>query len=297
MENSESAHMVSGPLPGGNGDSVGHVETIGADANMIMELNAISTLLAGLTSRLGAIEVMPPKSTQRAYKSLIDIAIELLRILFGGWAPLAFLLVILFQTPIRAILNTLPAKLQAASEIQVGSVSLKTTIQNEALRVGAVDLSKTIPNLSSSAIDLLLQAPRRPDQKNLISYTPNSSGDYEDVAFPSDSLTENLSELQTAGLAQIRVEVPGALHEADINGNGLKKLGDDFRQKYPGKPSSESWSGSDQSWWAPTVPAPKGSLPLATWSLTDKGAQAVDIILKSVSAELAPMARDNVSAK
>jgi len=165
-------------------------------------------------------------------------------------------------------------------------VSFKSTIENEALRAGAVDLSKTIPNLSSPAIDLLLQAPRKPDQKSLVSYTPNSKGDYEQVSFPSASLIKSLSELEGAGLAQI-LNFPSSAPPRTTTIDDFKKLEEDFRRKYPGRIQSESWDSAGQSWWKPTVPAPKGSLPITSWSLTEKGTQAVSIILKSVAAELA----------
>ena len=191
---------------------------------------------------------------------------------------------ILFYSPLREALNLIPEKVRLADEIQVAGVSLKSTIKKEALRVGAIDLSETIPRLSSPSIDLLLRAPRSPNSESLISYTPDSAGNYESTRFPSEPMIRSMTELQQAGL--IRIQAGFRPLQNFIDGQALGKLSQDFRRKYPGR--EEPSTNLDRLDWRLDRPAPKGSLPMLTWELTDRGSQAVEIILKAVSAELSP---------
>jgi hypothetical protein len=205
--------------------------------------------------------------------------IDFFKVLFGGWPALGFLFLVLFYSPLREALNAIPAKVKSAQEIGVLGVSLKSSIQVEAARLGANSLSETIPRLSSGAIEVLLRAPKDPE--SLVSFTPGEQMAFVEIHFPSQAAIDVLSELQTQGLINIETE------SRQLSGTGIRQMIDEFCQAHPGREETSFISG--RTTWKANTPLPsKTKIPILTWELTDLGKKAVEIILRAVSSELAP---------
>lgn len=248
------------------------------DAAGSVELLGITLALRDFSQRLLSLEDKLGKNRDSGSNIKTNF-IEFCKVVFGGWPALGFLFLLLFYSPLREALNAIPAKVKAAQEIGVLGVSLKSSIQVEAARLGANNLSETIPRLSSAAIELLLRAPK--DTGSLISYSPNDQRQYVAIHFPSSSVIDSMSELQPQGLIDVETEA------GQVSGLNTRKLIDDFRRMHPG--SEEPSFVSGRITWKPKTPLPRDTrLPMLTWQLTDLGKKAVEIILKAVSAELAP---------
>src|SRR5207302_11224094 len=99
----------------------------------------------------------------------------------------------------------------------------KGAIKKEATRVGEIALSETIPRLSSSALEFLLQVPRGGDQ--LWSFSPDNVGNFRILWIANDDELNNIAELDRLGLVTLTMEKDpskvGAdnwqkVHEADV---------------------------------------------------------------------------------
>src|SRR5438270_777724 len=130
--------------------------------------------------------------------------IDLLKSALTGWPTLVILFLILFYRPIRDALNSIPEKVRSAEEIQMAGVSLKGAIKKEATRVGEIALSETIPRLSSSALEFLLQVPRGGDQ--LWSFSPDNVGNFRILWIANDDELNNIAELDRLGLVTLTME-------------------------------------------------------------------------------------------
>jgi len=124
------------------------------------------TVLRDITARLTAMEASLFKAGKDPSASKGRLMIDLCKVIFGGWPAFGFLFLILFFSPLRDALRSMAEKVRSADEIQVGCVSLKTTIREVAVRSGATELSETVPALSSAATDLLLGG-RRVEPKSI----------------------------------------------------------------------------------------------------------------------------------
>jgi hypothetical protein len=246
----------------------------------------LALLLRDISTRLGAVESALSKTAKDQPNHRTQMLLDILRILLGGWPAFALLALIIFYSPLRTALNAIPAKVQSADEVTVGPISFKRTIKAEALRLGATDLSESIPKLSGPAIELLLRAVRKPNSEALISYTLDASGNYEKIYLPSESRIQSLDELEQAGLIEI---TGGTLDRFEpLNTKALRALLQDFRKNHPGH--EEPSSDLERLTWIPNRPPEKRSVPVISWNLSERGTQAVNIILKAVSIELAPKA-------
>jgi len=213
-----------------------------------------------------------------------DSLLELLKILFSGWPAFALLFIVLFYFPLRDALNAIPDKVKSADELSVLGVSLKSTIKKEAARLGDARLSETLPSLSSAAIELLLRAPR--NGEGVVSYTPNDQNQYVKIHFPSSSILDALSELQTQGLVDIEAFGPGQGNRK-VTGSEVIDSINKFRAAHPG--SEEPSFGDDaRATWVLNSPLPRENrIPEYSWKLSDLGKKGVDVVLKAVSTELA----------
>jgi hypothetical protein len=240
----------------------------------------LATLLEHVANRISSLEsktVTKPHEDKETAKTLIELA----KVLFGGWPAFGLVFLVLFYGPLRDAINAIPEKVKTAEEIGVlGMMSLKTTLRVEAEKMGAVQLSETLPALTPSAVELLLRASR--ESNLLIAFGYNSSGLLSTVVFPSEQLISTLEELEFKKL--ITVHTGGPID----NPEGVKKLRDEiveFRKLFPGKELLTSMAG--QVMWQLDSPQ-KAEIPKLSWRLTDLGKKAVDVILKAVSSQLSP---------
>lgn len=236
----------------------------------------LTMALKGMGERLESIEEKVAGKGglgSAIWKGFIDLS----KIVFGGWAAFGFLFVILFHAPLREALQAIPEKVKDAEEIGLLGVSLKSRIIEEAKKAESVQLSESIPRLSSSAIALLLQAPK--ELGSLYSYTPDDNDDYVRIYLPSVARLASLAELEMQELIVLR-----ANGEA-VSGAGLSDAIRRFKGRYPGRIEDQS---AESQTWVPEIPVPERAAPQMTWQLTELGTQAVDIILKSIAEELAP---------
>lgn len=248
------------------------------DETKSVHMLGVTMALRDMAQRLSSLEGSVSgqlNGRPRKGESLIEVC----KVIFGGWPALGFLFLVLFYSPLREALNAIPAKVKAAHEIVLPGVSLKSSIQVEAAKLGATNLSETIPRLSSAAVELLLRAPR--NLQSMVSYTMDDRQEYDTIYFPSSSMLASMSELQTQGL--IEIEGNGT---RKITGSDASRLIEEFRRTHPG---SEERSSDERVTWKLNTPLPRdANIPMLPWQLTDLGAKAVEIILKAVSTELAP---------
>lgn len=249
-----------------------------------VQMLSVAMSLQDVAHRLSSLEANLGKPTSGG-SSKADSFIKFAAILFGGWPALGFLFLLLFYGPLREALNAFPEKVKGAQEIGVLGVSLKSTIRLEAARLGAGNLSETIPRLSSAAIELLLRAPQ--SFESLVSYTLNDRQEYEKVHFPDLPVLDAIAELEKQGLVVVegyesQSEPPKPTTVAQSHA-----LIDAFRKKHSGRQDGSSFER--RATWIPNAPLPRDTaIPYMAWRLTDLGRKATDVILKAVSTELAP---------
>jgi hypothetical protein len=157
--------------------------------------------LQSMTQYLSTIESKVEKLSAKSKLGVLEFLIELSKVFFGGWPAFGFLFLLIFYAPLTQTLNEIPSKIKSADEFSVGVASFKRSIVNSAERIGAINLSTTLPNLSPRAIDLLLRTPM--SEESLIAFAPNEDQDYNSVDFPSTSFIGTISEFKEKGLVSI----------------------------------------------------------------------------------------------
>ena len=248
-----------------------------------IEQLAIHGLLRDITFRLSSVEdVLKQKHDQNAQlgRGVLDFA----KTVLGSWAAFGFLFLLLFYFPLRDVLLSLPAKIQSADEIGVGSVTLKSTIQRVAVSQGVAGLGESIPALSNQAIQLLLRAPR--DGEGVMSFS-SPSGDqslFSAFSMPSDSMANALSELQQRGFIHLEGRLDGMMKT--LQGPELIDLIRDIKRTYPGHVEPTEREG--RIYWTLTRPIARDAPhPDIMWRLSDAGIAAVRVMLTAVSSEIA----------
>lgn len=244
-------------------------------ANPIERLNLVASL--GLVhARLSDIEVrLKSKSPEAGAPA--KTWIELTKVVLGGWPAFGLIFMLLFYVPIRDAINVIPEKVRSANEIGVLGVSLKSTIRAEAEKAGSLQLSETLPTLSPEAVEFLLRGSY--SYNSLVSFSDPRDGS-KSIWLPSEQTLRILDELHTKKLVAIQVE-----DDREANPVVLRASISKLRDRYPGTLSS--LSNEAQQRWHLTVPEAM-QVPSLAWRLTDLGENAVGIILKAVSAQLAP---------
>ena len=249
----------------------------------LLESLSLLNLLKDFTNRLEILEKTISKQKKSGIQTVSDFIVEVLRIIFGGWAAFGFLFLLLFYTPLDRAISSIPDKVQSSNEIQVLGVSLKSTIRTVATSRGLEKLAETIPNLSSRAVKELLKAPKEPE--SLISFTNTADKrSYSAINFPAGDLVNALAELQRQGL----ISLDGGLSEykQKIEAQELKQMFTELKDKFPG--SAKVRPGHDKVSWElnDAIPDKFEPIPRLTWMLTDSGKQSADVILEAISREL-----------
>jgi len=208
-------------------------------------------------------------------------AIEITRILFGGWTAFGVLFLILFFRPLHDAISAIPEKVKTANEIGVLGVSLKSTLRAEASRAGSLRLSETLPFLSAGGVELLLRAV--PGSNSLVSYALASDHKMvERVYLPNEEILQALGELEKQGLVTIAASVPMERSGIDTIRNAIVT----FRREHRGHevPDKSDW----RLVWQLDRSARTDAVPYLSWELTDLGKKAVDVILRAITVELSP---------
>lgn len=236
----------------------------------------LAIALRDVAQRLSSLEEKLEKNRAAGSRNG-EFFIELCKVVFAGWPVLGLVFLFLFYSPLREALNAIPEKVRTAAEIGALGVSLKSALQVEAAKLGAGNLSETIPRLSAGAIELLLRAPR--NAESLVSYTRYDKEMLETIELPSASKMDALSELQAQGLIVLESS------DGPLSGTDARGMLDQFFKTHPGR--EEPSTNNERLTWKPNKPF-KDYPVMLMWQLSDLGKKAVEIILKAVSTELAP---------
>nr|WP_299486125.1 hypothetical protein [uncultured Allomuricauda sp.] len=252
-----------------------------AQFNINQLLTNLNDKLDSIDKRVGALE--SPNS------SLRKILMDLLKTLVGGWPAFGLVFLILFYSPLKEALNSIPDKVRDASEISVGGVSLKTTIKEVANTKGLDELGVVIPQLSKSALEQLIKAPEHPE--SLLSYANDvNPSEYKGFYFPNPAYVEVLDELEANGLIRIMGSQNMSLgNNVEMDGNAVKEMLRRVKIDFPGfvdkayKPNEIVWKFN--------VPIQRTSrVPSLNWSLSEDGKKAVSVVVESVSRQLSQTA-------
>lgn len=267
----EQSKAEPSPAKPSSNDDLGPLHSVG----LAIALRDMAQRLSSLEGKLDKNDTVgPPKSV---------FFLELCKVVFGGWPALGLLFLLLFYSPLREALNAIPEKVKMAAEIGALGVSLKSTVQVEAAKLSAGNLSETIPKLSSAAIELLLRAPR--SSETLIwslydVYDGDSQRNSETIELPSSSEIEAISELEAQGLIELESG------DRRVTGADVRKIIDQFFKTYPGREIPSTHYA--RMMWKPNKRfGSQDKAPELTWQLSDLGKKAVEVVLRAVSTELA----------
>lgn len=117
---------------------------------------ALAISLRDMAQRLASVEEKFDKN-RNPKPSKGPFLVELFKVIFGGWPVLGFLFLLLFYAPLRDALNAIPDKVRNAAEFGAFGVSLKSTFQVEAAKLGAGKLSETIPGLRALPLNVFCE--------------------------------------------------------------------------------------------------------------------------------------------
>ena len=243
-----------------------------------VERASLSTLLENVERRISSIESKVATKAPEE-KQWPKALVEVVKIVFAGWPVFGLVFLFLFYQPLSTAINAIPDKVKGAEEMSVLGVSLKTTIRKEAEKIGALQLSQTLPALTPAAVELLMRGER--DRNYLMSYSPGPGPrDVESVSFPNEQLLTTLEELESKRLVTLIRDF-----DTEIT---IKQLREDiaaFKKLHPG---SEARSyRRERSEWKFNEPR-EVDVPNPMWALTDLGKQAVEVIVNAVSTQLVP---------
>ncbi|HBR2043231.1 TPA: hypothetical protein L9M98_004671 [Klebsiella pneumoniae] len=245
----------------------------------VSEQVSITLLLNDVSKRLSAIELsLSPSSNSEPSKP--SLFIDILKILLGGWPAFGFIFLILFYFPLKDALNAIPAKVNSATEIGVMGISLKSTIQKEAEKLGSGYLSGAIPNLSTAEIkNLLLQT--QSGYGGLITTTANvNARDLTTAVYlPTKETIDAFIELKRKGLLELNGDWKDTSDET-------YEIIEKFKSNHPG--TKKPGESSAEERWSLSKPDTIHDLPSLTWHITPLGKKAIEIIVQSVAKELNP---------
>jgi len=200
-----------------------------------------------------------------------NTTIEFLKLIIEGiqvlaWPILTVILVLMYNRPLRKMLDSLSSKFSEASKVSIGSLSLE--VQAKAREAGNPKLAREVGTLSPPAIEQLLRTPRVGDMILL------STSDYQgnrNYGLPKLDEMNALRELEQKGFIKFREKLEPFLDKLHALRN-------------------TSIPNSDRVWFAASGPVASSTdekFRKQGYTLTDLGHQAVDAIVKAVAAQLA----------
>ncbi|MFM0140465.1 hypothetical protein [Caballeronia grimmiae] len=236
-----------------------------------LERTNLASILGGIGQRLSDLEdrLKLPHSNEPNSSTWLEFA----KIVFGGWPIFGFVVLIAFYQPLSNALNSISGNLKRTNEIAAFGITFKMAVEDEAEKSGQVQLSKTLPSLTTPALAFLLRG-----SDSINSLIDMNRANKKVVAFwlPNDTILQILEELESKGL--VRVQVNGA----DSTVKRMRASIDDFKNTYPAQDHTLS---PRFEYWGFARPADI-QLPNYSWQLSELGRTAVKIIINAVSAQL-----------
>lgn len=241
-------------------DETGHMGPI--------ERANLASLLGGIGQRLSELENRIKTVPSDGLKS--PAWLEFSKIILGGWPVFGLVLLILFYHPIHDAINTIPGNLKS---IGAFGVTLTMAVKDEAEKTGQLELSKTLPTLTPSAVAFML---RGSDNFNSLEKLNRIKNTVAIIWLPSDGVLKVLEELEGKRLIFVQINA------ADKSVGDLRRSIQDFKIKHPAKnheftPDSEYWELAE----------PVVDVPAYGWRFTELGKAAVSVIINVVSTQLA----------
>ncbi|NDZ12057.1 hypothetical protein C7T35_15370 [Variovorax sp. WS11] len=239
---------------------------------IVIAMNDVGRRLAGIEASLASKQSDSPKSN--------TALLEVLKVLFGGWPAFALILLLLFYVPLRDALNEIPDKVRKARNISVGTISLQSTIKDEAVKLGTPNLANTVPRLSADATYMLLHAPA--DSWGLIGMYERVKGEgYYSIELPNIAGFTALEELQRHQL----IDLGGFVDDKEVTLEQAAKALTEFRKSHPADEYQTKTKNRVRWVFHKHVPTTT-VIPSFTWELTPLGAKAVEVVASAVHAEL-----------
>ena len=203
--------------------------------------------------------------TENQSLEIAKLVIEAVRVL--AWPVLIAILVILFFKPLREIAESFSLKFSEAHKVSIGSLSLE--IEAKAREVGNPELGRQVGSLTPGAVEQLLRTPRSGD---MILVSTSDFQQKREYGVPNQDALSSLKELEKKGFLKFRQPLEHFLAE-------LRKL----------DRSDTNRGDSERTWHiSPFIAESEGDKRIRDqgYSLTDKGRQAVDTIVKAVASQL-----------
>lgn len=239
---------------------------------VVIAMNEVGRRLAAIEESLA--------TKQSAASKTNSALLEVLKVLFGGWPAFALILLVLFYVPLRDALNEIPDKVRKAKDISVATISLKSTIRDEAVKLGTPNLADTVPRLSADATVMLLHA--RADSSGLIGMYEREKGEgYYSIELPSLAGFAALEELQRSNL----IDLGGFVDDKEVTLDQAAKALTEFRKSHPADEYQTKTKNRVRWVFHKRVPTTT-DIPSFTWELTTLGAKAVEVVASAVHAEL-----------
>jgi hypothetical protein len=245
-------------------------------ASLTAYMNLVSKRLADIDATLAS----KSSKTESAHNTWLEIA----KIALGSWPAFGLLLMLLFYVPLRDAINTIPAKVKTADEIGVMGISLKNSFQVEAERAGLSQLSELLPELSPEAIEFLLRG-SSDNINQLIGYQPWPENPklIDGIFVPSVRTMKTLKELQDKKL--ISITSPKSHNGGAVSPN-FGEVVSDLIRRYSAKVSESPTPGRPELIFLRMAKPTDAKLPIVYWERTELGSKAINIVVKSISAQL-----------
>jgi hypothetical protein len=157
---------------------------------------------------------------------------ELLKAILTGWTTFAIIFLVLFYTPIKEAISSIPQKVKSAEKIELGGVTLIDAIEKEAKKVGKNDLFKTIPLLSKDALELFIKIPN--NGNNIWRYSPVHNNQYKALWLPKQKFLNLLKELEEAKLITIKASRQKDKNNLIINTKDMSQYLHSITEKFEG---------------------------------------------------------------
>lgn len=217
----------------------------------------------------------------------LKMSLQVAKLVFGAWPAFGFVFLILFYVPLRDVLTSIPDKVKNANEIELPGLSLRSAIRRVAEAEGLSGVARAIPQLSSSAVEYLLRAPRVYGEGVIsYSYSPGSEGVYDILMFPTVQALQSMAELEKVGFVALSEREPSGSYR-NIRGEELIPAFERLRRQFPGE--EEIRPKEERVYWRLKKGFPRDQqvLPSVTWTLTESGRQGIVVIVRAVATELA----------
>lgn len=197
----------------------------------------------------------------------LALLVELCKAL--SWPLLALLFFVMFYAPIRRTITVIPDKLERSARGNVWSFSWE--ISENARQLGGSSLALVVGNLSPTAIDVLINAPRHGGAGILGGY--GGADQEQGYVFPSHDRLEAFKELEAGQLIQCDEPLSTWLQFL-----GTLPLMEDTSKVIP--------YGRVMILTGALTPDQKRRVDLHSYELTPKGRQAVDAIVRAIHEQL-----------